>query len=135
MADGRQGSGRCVAIGPDQSTSRSGRGGVADPRRWTLRSSSSTKGESLASGTCRASRRTRSSKAGRWQSLTATLFALLVKEGIYRVDDPGRFRNGRSDDPRAKIRIVDLLHMSSGLRFIAGQDPDYTPDKGYPDHR
>ena len=24
--------------------------------------------------------------------------------------------------------------MSSGLRFIAGQDPDYTPDKGYPDH-
>ena len=24
--------------------------------------------------------------------------------------------------------------MSSGLKFIAGQDPDYTPDKGYPDH-
>ena len=24
--------------------------------------------------------------------------------------------------------------MSSGLRFIATQDPDYTPDKGYPDH-
>ena len=37
-------------------------------------------------------------------------------------------------DPRGAIRNVDLLHMSSGLRFIAGQDPDYTPDKGYPDH-
>ena len=24
--------------------------------------------------------------------------------------------------------------MASGLKFIAGQDPDYTPDKGYPDH-
>jgi CubicO group peptidase (beta-lactamase class C family) len=29
---------------------------------------------------------------------------------------------------------MDLLRMSSGLRFIAGQDPDYTADKGYPDH-
>jgi CubicO group peptidase (beta-lactamase class C family) len=29
---------------------------------------------------------------------------------------------------------MDLLRMSSGLRFIATQDPDYTPDKGYPDH-
>jgi len=26
------------------------------------------------------------------------------------------------------------MQMSSGLRFIAGQDPDYTTDKGYPDH-
>ena len=37
-------------------------------------------------------------------------------------------------DPRAKIRIVDLLHMSSGLRIKAPQDPDYDPSGTYPDH-
>jgi CubicO group peptidase (beta-lactamase class C family) len=69
------------------------------------------------------------------KSLTATLFALLVKEGIYRIDDPVPVPEWHAPgDPRAAIRIADLLHMSSGLRFIAGQDPDYTPDKGYPDH-
>jgi CubicO group peptidase (beta-lactamase class C family) len=69
------------------------------------------------------------------KSLTATLFALLVKEGVYKIDDPVPVPDWRKPgDPRGAIRIVDLLHMSSGLRFIAGQDPDYTPDKGYPDH-
>jgi len=69
------------------------------------------------------------------KSLTATLFALLVKEGVYKVDDPVPVPDWRAPgDPRGAITIADLLHMSSGLRFIAGQDPDYTPDKGYPDH-
>ena len=69
------------------------------------------------------------------KSMTATLFGLLVKEGVYRLEDPAPVPEWRAPgDPRAKIRIVDLLQMSSGLRFIAGQDPDYTPDKGYPDH-
>jgi CubicO group peptidase (beta-lactamase class C family) len=69
------------------------------------------------------------------KSLTATLFALLVKDGIYTINDPVPVPEWRvPGDPRGAIRIVDLLHMSSGLRFIAGQDPDYTVDKGYPDH-
>lgn len=69
------------------------------------------------------------------KSLTATLFALLVKDGVYKIEDPVPVPEWRAPgDPRGAIRIVDLLHMSSGLRFIAGQDPDYTPDKGYPDH-
>jgi CubicO group peptidase (beta-lactamase class C family) len=69
------------------------------------------------------------------KSLTATLFALLVKDGVYRVNDPAPVPDWRKPgDPRGAIRTADLLHMSSGLRFIAGQDPDYTPDKGYPDH-
>lgn len=69
------------------------------------------------------------------KSLTATLFALLVKEGVYRVEDPAPVPEWREPgDPRGGIRIADLLHMSSGLKFIAGQDPDYSPDKGYPDH-
>jgi CubicO group peptidase (beta-lactamase class C family) len=69
------------------------------------------------------------------KSLTATLFALLVKEGVYKIEDRVPVPEWRvPGDPRGAIRIVDLLHMSSGLKFIAGQDPDYTPDKGYPDH-
>jgi CubicO group peptidase (beta-lactamase class C family) len=69
------------------------------------------------------------------KSLTATLFALLVKDGVYTVNEPAPVPEWQKPgDPRAAIRNADLLHMSSGLRFIAGQDPDYTPDKGYPDH-
>jgi CubicO group peptidase (beta-lactamase class C family) len=69
------------------------------------------------------------------KSLTATLFALLVKEGVYRVEERAPVPEWREPgDSRGAIRIADLLHMSSGLKFIAGQDPDYTPDKGYPDH-
>src|SRR3954468_4060978 len=59
------------------------------------------------------------------KSLTATLFALLVKDGLYRVNDPAPVPDWRKPgDPRGAIRIADLLHMSSGLKFIAGQDPD-----------
>ena len=69
------------------------------------------------------------------KSITATLFALLVKDGTYTLEQPAPVPEWRSpDDPRGKIRNIDLLRMSSGLRFIAGQDPDYTDDKGYPDH-
>jgi CubicO group peptidase (beta-lactamase class C family) len=69
------------------------------------------------------------------KSLTATLFALLVKDGVYKIDDVVPVPEWHADgDPRGTIRIADLLHMSSGLRFIAGQDPDYSIDKGYPDH-
>jgi CubicO group peptidase (beta-lactamase class C family) len=69
------------------------------------------------------------------KSLTATLFALLVKDGIYTLDEPAPVPEWQKPgDPRAAIRNADLLHMASGLKFIAGQDPDYTPDKGYPDH-
>jgi len=69
------------------------------------------------------------------KSITSTLFALLVKDGTYTIDQPAPVPVWQQPgDPRAKIRNADLLHMSSGLRFIATQDPDYTPDKGYPDH-
>ena len=69
------------------------------------------------------------------KSITSTLFALLVKDGTYTLDQPAPVPLWQqSGDARRTIRNVDLLHMSSGLRFIATQDPDYTPDKGYPDH-
>jgi CubicO group peptidase (beta-lactamase class C family) len=70
------------------------------------------------------------------KSITATLFALLVKDGTYTIEQPAPVDlwHQVAGDPRAKIRNMDLLRMSSGLRFIAEQDPDYTPDQGYPDH-
>ena len=43
-------------------------------------------------------------------------------------------RMAEPGDPRAQIRIVDILHMSSGLRISAPQDPDYDPAGPYPDH-
>jgi CubicO group peptidase (beta-lactamase class C family) len=69
------------------------------------------------------------------KSITATLFALLVGDKTYSLEQPAPVPAWRApDDPRSRIRNIDLLRMSSGLRFIATQDPDYTPDKGYPDH-
>jgi CubicO group peptidase (beta-lactamase class C family) len=69
------------------------------------------------------------------KSITSTLFALLVKDGTYTLEQPAPVPEWQKPgDARAAIRTMDLLHMSSGLRFIATQDPDYSPDKGYPDH-
>jgi CubicO group peptidase (beta-lactamase class C family) len=69
------------------------------------------------------------------KSVTATLMGLLIAEGTYRLDDPAPIPEWRSPgDARARIRIRDLLNMSSGLRIRAPQDPDYDPSGPYPDH-
>lgn len=69
------------------------------------------------------------------KSITSTLFALLVKDGTYALEQPAPILPWQADGgARAMIRNIDLLRMSSGLRFIAEQDPDYSRDKGYPDH-
>ena len=70
------------------------------------------------------------------KSLTATLLGVLIKDGIYSLDQPAPIPEWQNKtDPRKKIRIANILNMSSGLRFRAPQDPDYDPVKGYPDHR
>jgi len=67
------------------------------------------------------------------KSITATLMALLIKKGVYDLWQPAPIEEWQNiDDPRRNIRIADLLHMSSGLRCLAPQDPDPAP--GYPDH-
>ncbi|MGD9328578.1 MAG: serine hydrolase, partial [Cyclobacteriaceae bacterium] len=70
------------------------------------------------------------------KSLTATLMGILINKGIYELDQPAPIPEWqeKEDDPRTQIKISDLLHMSSGLRFRAPQDPDFDRSKGYPDH-
>ena len=69
------------------------------------------------------------------KSLTATLMGILIQQGVYDLWQPAPIPEWQgANDPRAKIRIADLLHMSSGLRIRAPQDPDYDPSGPYPDH-
>jgi CubicO group peptidase (beta-lactamase class C family) len=69
------------------------------------------------------------------KSVTATLFGILVKDGVYDLDQPAPIPEWQTPgDPRAKMHIADILHMSSGLRIKAPQDPDYDPKGPYPDH-
>ena len=69
------------------------------------------------------------------KSLTATMLGILVRDGIYTLDQPAPIPQWQGQgDERAKIRIMDILHMSSGLRCRAPQDPDYDATLGYPDH-
>jgi CubicO group peptidase (beta-lactamase class C family) len=69
------------------------------------------------------------------KSLTATLMGVLFQQGVYEIWQPAPIPEWQSTaDPRAKIRIGDIMHMSSGLRIRAPQDPDYDPAGPYPDH-
>jgi CubicO group peptidase (beta-lactamase class C family) len=69
------------------------------------------------------------------KSITATLMGRLIHEGVYDLWEPAPVEEWQQpEDPRRAIRIADLLRMSSGLRFVAPQDPDYDPTRGYPDH-
>ncbi|MBS1810129.1 MAG: serine hydrolase [Acidobacteria bacterium] len=69
------------------------------------------------------------------KSLTATLLGILIRQGVYSLQQPAPIPEWQgTGDPRAKIRIADILQMSSGIRIRAPQDPDYDPAPGYPDH-
>jgi CubicO group peptidase (beta-lactamase class C family) len=69
------------------------------------------------------------------KGVIATLMGILIKQGVYDLSQPAPIPEWQDPgDPRAKIRIADLLRMSSGLRIRAPQDPDYDPSVGYPDH-
>jgi CubicO group peptidase (beta-lactamase class C family) len=70
------------------------------------------------------------------KSIIATLFALLVKDGTYTIDQPASVAawHEAADDPRARIRNADLLHMSGGLKFQGNQEPGGASNEGYPDH-
>jgi CubicO group peptidase (beta-lactamase class C family) len=70
------------------------------------------------------------------KSLSGTLMGVLIRQGVYTLDQPAPIPEWQvsPNDPRANIRIRDILNMSSGLRIIAPQDPDFDPKGPYPDH-
>jgi CubicO group peptidase (beta-lactamase class C family) len=69
------------------------------------------------------------------KSLSATIMGTLINKGVYTLDQPAPIPQWQGKgDARAKIRIMDLMHMSSGLYCRAPQDPDFDPAAGYPDH-
>ncbi len=69
------------------------------------------------------------------KSLTATLMGILIQQGVYQLDQPAPVPEWQEEgDPRAQIRISDILHMSSGLRCRAPGEPGLDPSLGYLDH-
>jgi CubicO group peptidase (beta-lactamase class C family) len=69
------------------------------------------------------------------KSLTATLMGMLIQQGVYQLDQPAPIPEWQEEgDPRAQIRISDLLRMSSGLRCRAPGEPGLDPSLGYLDH-
>lgn len=69
------------------------------------------------------------------KSVTAALMGVLIQQGVYGLEQPAPVPEWQSPgDPRAKIRIADLLRMSSGLRIRAPYDPEYDATGPYPDH-
>jgi CubicO group peptidase (beta-lactamase class C family) len=69
------------------------------------------------------------------KSVTATLVGILIKDGALSLDEPAPVPAWQGDsDPRKAITLRMLFNMSSGLRFTAPRDPDYSEDEGYPDH-
>ena len=58
---------------------------------------------------------------------------LLIQQGLPHSISRHRSRVADGRRPRQKIRIRDILNMSSGLRIIAPQDPDYDEKGPYPD--
>jgi len=69
------------------------------------------------------------------KSLTATLMGVLIEQGEYTLDQPAPIPEWQGEgDPRQKIRIMDIMRMSSGLRCRNMGDPDWDPALGFPDH-
>jgi CubicO group peptidase (beta-lactamase class C family) len=69
------------------------------------------------------------------KSIVATLLGILVGQGLYDLWQPAPVPEWQTPgDPRAAIRIADLLRMSSGLRIRAPLDPEFDPGGPYPDH-
>lgn len=69
------------------------------------------------------------------KSVSATIMGILMKKGVYTLEQPAPIPQWQGKgDARAKIRIMDIMHMSSGLYCRSTTDPDYDPALGYPDH-
>ncbi len=69
------------------------------------------------------------------KSVTATIMGTLMHKGVYTLEQPAPVPEWQgANDPRAAIRIQDILRMSSGIRIKAPDDPEFDPKGTYPDH-
>jgi CubicO group peptidase (beta-lactamase class C family) len=69
------------------------------------------------------------------KSLTSTLMGIMIQKGVYKLDQPAPVPEWQEEgDPRAQIKIQDILRMSSGLRCRAPGEPGLDPSLGYLDH-
>jgi CubicO group peptidase (beta-lactamase class C family) len=69
------------------------------------------------------------------KSIVGTLMGVLIQQGTYTLEQRAPIPEWQTPgDGRQQIRISDILHMSSGLRIISPNDPDYDPNGPYPDH-
>lgn len=70
------------------------------------------------------------------KSLTATLLGVLVQQGHVGLHDPAPVElwHRNPEDPRSRIRVSDLLRMSSGLRFTHASQPSYEWGRMMADH-
>jgi CubicO group peptidase (beta-lactamase class C family) len=69
------------------------------------------------------------------KSVVASMMGVLIQQGVYQLDQPAPIPEWQTaGDLRQQIRIADLMHMSSGLRIKAPDDPDFDPNGTYPDH-
>ena len=69
------------------------------------------------------------------KSLTATLLGLLIHRGLLSLKEPAPVPAWRqAGDPRAGIRVIDLLRMSSGLKFSGMAEPREKWEHGVADH-
>ena len=69
------------------------------------------------------------------KSITAALVGILMQQGHFGLWDPAPIPGWHvKGDPRSKIRVADLLRMSSGLKFIGANEPRKLWERGVPDH-
>jgi CubicO group peptidase (beta-lactamase class C family) len=69
------------------------------------------------------------------KSITSTLIGIMIKEKNLSLHDYAPIPEWHlKGDPRSKIRISDLLRMSSGLRFSGADDPPEKHVHNFPDH-
>ena len=69
------------------------------------------------------------------KSLAGTLVGVLVEQGALELGEPPPIAAWSDPaDPRSRIRLVDLVRMSSGLAFYSHHDRDWTPELGYLEH-
>ena len=70
------------------------------------------------------------------KSLTATLIGVLAQQGHLNLNDTAPVDRWHRDpeDPRSRIKISDLMRMSSGLRFTHASQPAHEWGRAIADH-